>query len=175
MEVIRGRERDCRQEIRCEVSVLIWGIMHLTYQPNRTHTGAASTAKAGEAGEPGKLRARDRNLPKRQSLRKVKKNGDAAGVIVGHDLPRRPSKGAGTERPDLLYEFIGGWFREGKSADDLWALGVRRMARTNGQTQGSSFEMWVLLRPNGVVTLYPKHSGGSVVSNLPADSAQSIF
>lgn len=34
-------------------SVLIWGIMHLTYHDLNTHTGAALTADAGKAGAPG--------------------------------------------------------------------------------------------------------------------------
>ena len=34
-------------------SVLIWGIMHLTYHDSKPHTSEASTAKAEEAGAPG--------------------------------------------------------------------------------------------------------------------------
>ena len=34
------------------IGVLTRGIMHLTYHDSDTHTGAASTANAGEAGAP---------------------------------------------------------------------------------------------------------------------------
>lgn len=58
----------------------------------------------------------------------------------GRPIRRRMEVGRGCQRlgkmPDLLYKFISDWFREGKTADDLWALGISHMQEQMAKDKG---------------------------------------